>query len=355
MAKRGPRTEAGRRRVALNALSHGALARTPVIPGEDDAEWRRHLQGFHDSLAPQTPFEASLADRIAFTVWRIRRIEVYETEALKLAHRDAEERAATRILYPAGGAVTLRGASAATLIQDRIQRLRRLADLVLHLRSREPSQLTADDIHLLYEGLDLAVSAAADPTGVLQRQLLRGLAPTQADDQMRKLATNMAGLFAELEEIVGEIPRPASGPDAQDPRPPSPATGATLVRRYPIELVVLAVWPEIRRLEAELPDLDAIDRARTEALILEAASLEKLIRYEAHLATVPPVRPRARSRPGPPAGRPAPLARLDVQLVPRPAATPCMRPRAALRQGRGGASHPSPACNKLPLPCPRLP
>ena len=62
MAKPGPKTEAGKAVVRLNAVQHGVLSTTPVIPGlEREEEWDAHRVGVLESLAPQGHMEMSLA------------------------------------------------------------------------------------------------------------------------------------------------------------------------------------------------------------------------------------------------------------------------------------------------------
>ena len=51
----GPRTESGKQRSSLNALSHGLTARTAVLPTEDPEAYQRHIQQFLDEYAPATP------------------------------------------------------------------------------------------------------------------------------------------------------------------------------------------------------------------------------------------------------------------------------------------------------------
>src|ERR1039458_4019769 len=44
----GPRSEAGKQRSALNALTHGLTARTAVLPSEDPAAYEQHHRQFLD-------------------------------------------------------------------------------------------------------------------------------------------------------------------------------------------------------------------------------------------------------------------------------------------------------------------
>ncbi len=78
----GPRTESGKRRSSLNALSHGLTARTAVLPTEDPDVHQRHIQQFLDEYAPATPTETQLVHELADTAWRINRIPFLEAELL---------------------------------------------------------------------------------------------------------------------------------------------------------------------------------------------------------------------------------------------------------------------------------
>jgi len=46
MPQTGPKTPAGKAKVAANALKHGLRSHAPVIPGlESPGDWQRHLVG----------------------------------------------------------------------------------------------------------------------------------------------------------------------------------------------------------------------------------------------------------------------------------------------------------------------
>ncbi|OWK41020.1 hypothetical protein [Fimbriiglobus ruber] len=75
----GPKTPAGRAKVAGNALAHGLDSARPVLPGESAAAWDQHRVGVVTSLAPVGELEVALADRVAACLWRLRRVVAYET------------------------------------------------------------------------------------------------------------------------------------------------------------------------------------------------------------------------------------------------------------------------------------
>lgn len=88
MAKRGPKSVAGRAAVRLNALRHGIFADSPVVAAlEDEGDWQEHLQGTLDSLDPQGHLEQELAQRVALLLWRLRRVARYERQAIEIAQR----------------------------------------------------------------------------------------------------------------------------------------------------------------------------------------------------------------------------------------------------------------------------
>ncbi len=90
MARRGARTSEGKALVALNAVKHGVLAATPVLPGlEEPALWERHRAGVMESLAPAGHLERVLAERLALLLWRLGRVTRYEGEVIALRQEEA--------------------------------------------------------------------------------------------------------------------------------------------------------------------------------------------------------------------------------------------------------------------------
>ncbi len=76
----GPRTPAGKARVKFNALRHGLLAKSvilPIRPPEADSEKRSHfdalLAQLIDELKPVGILEDMLVEKIAVSYWRLRR------------------------------------------------------------------------------------------------------------------------------------------------------------------------------------------------------------------------------------------------------------------------------------------
>src|ERR1039458_6594349 len=85
----GPRSEAGKQRSALNALTHGLTARTAVLPSEDPAAHEQHHRQCHDEYRPATPTETQLVHELADTSWRMNRIPLLEADILSRAQSPA--------------------------------------------------------------------------------------------------------------------------------------------------------------------------------------------------------------------------------------------------------------------------
>lgn len=103
MTKRGPKTAAGRAALRLNALRHGIISNSPVIPGvESEEDWERHRQGIIDSLQPEGFLEEELAARLAGILWRLHRVTRYEVSATMLHMADSAEGLPVAEDYAAG-------------------------------------------------------------------------------------------------------------------------------------------------------------------------------------------------------------------------------------------------------------
>jgi hypothetical protein len=74
----GPKSPAGKAISRQNAFSHGLRAVSPVVPGEDPAEWEAFRDAVVSDLAPVGAVETLLAERVALMLWKLRRVNVYE-------------------------------------------------------------------------------------------------------------------------------------------------------------------------------------------------------------------------------------------------------------------------------------
>ena len=69
----GPRTPEGKETAKMNALRHGLLSREVVMKGEEEADLEELGQRLRLELRPMGEMERILVDRIASSVWRLRR------------------------------------------------------------------------------------------------------------------------------------------------------------------------------------------------------------------------------------------------------------------------------------------
>ena len=81
----GPRTPEGKARSSKNALKHGLLAQDSVIPGEDPAEFDRHLTTYGDTYLPRNCIEKELVRQIADAAWRMQRLTRIEATIITAA------------------------------------------------------------------------------------------------------------------------------------------------------------------------------------------------------------------------------------------------------------------------------
>ena len=80
----GPRTAAGKRRSAMNALRHGLLARATVLENESRRGFDEMLRQYIKYFAPRDAAQESAVEQMCSAVWRRRRLWSLEREALNL-------------------------------------------------------------------------------------------------------------------------------------------------------------------------------------------------------------------------------------------------------------------------------
>ena len=81
----GPRTEPGKKRSSLNALRHGLTGHVIVLPEEDLAAYKTHVQRFFDEHQPKGNLEEQFVQSLADTRWRLNRIPALEESLHTLA------------------------------------------------------------------------------------------------------------------------------------------------------------------------------------------------------------------------------------------------------------------------------
>jgi hypothetical protein len=129
----GPKTKSGKAASSRNAVKHGVLAATPVLPGiENREDWEKHRDGLLESLAPVGYLEEMLTIRLAVLAWRLSRVVRYEAEvstaALARAESDLEARHERGSGKPSDPAKARKEARRAALVMETLGALRKSSD-----------------------------------------------------------------------------------------------------------------------------------------------------------------------------------------------------------------------------------
>ena len=78
----GPRTPEGKAVVSQNAVKHGFSAHQDVISFESQAEYDFHREQMLAELAPASPMESMLSERIVSLSWRLKRAERFQNQTI---------------------------------------------------------------------------------------------------------------------------------------------------------------------------------------------------------------------------------------------------------------------------------
>jgi hypothetical protein len=101
LASTGPKSPAGKARVAKNSIRHGLSSTLPVLPGlERTEDWERHRAGLFQSLAPVGALEEALAGRVILCSWRLDRAVRYETAVTAVGLEELEDQLRPKALKP---------------------------------------------------------------------------------------------------------------------------------------------------------------------------------------------------------------------------------------------------------------
>jgi hypothetical protein len=85
MPQTGPNSPRGKAVSSRNGWKHGILSFGIVIDeAEDPAQWQAHLDGMFESLKPEGHLESMLAERIAISLWKMRRVDLFQAIATRM-------------------------------------------------------------------------------------------------------------------------------------------------------------------------------------------------------------------------------------------------------------------------------
>ncbi|MFA5252869.1 MAG: hypothetical protein WC454_09845 [Phycisphaerae bacterium] len=84
----GPRTTEGKALASQNSVKHGLFAANDVISSESEDDFRLYRQQLLDELAPVSPMESILAERIVTLSWRLKRAGRFQNQAIDTLNAD---------------------------------------------------------------------------------------------------------------------------------------------------------------------------------------------------------------------------------------------------------------------------
>jgi hypothetical protein len=274
-----PKTAGGKARSSQNALRHGLRSELPVLPGEDSRGWEEHRAGILRSLAPAGPLEAELAGRVALSLWRLRRVAVYETAVTALGVNGvAEEARAPDSFTP--------GKSDQERLQKTLDDLRQRQETVdawegsLRLLERLPdlpadAPVEGDDVEgVLHDVNDELPGDGADPD---DPDFLAGLG-VPADELDNAWAWDgwTAGMVRQAAEQMAQECKTSAAKvlaRALQGRQEAQNKGREEVKHLQRQARDLR-----RRVQAKE------DRLRQQRMLADAKTLDKVLRYESHVS-----------------------------------------------------------------------
>lgn len=248
MKSTGPKSAAGKLAVAKNGIEHGIFALCPVIAEvESSRDWNRYRAAMLTSLAPVGMLETTLAERIILTAWRQRRAARYESEQMRLVQEDA-----TRVV---GAQFGLERDTAAGSVEEILS----MAEVANETWQTVRTFIEAD------EDTALAEAQAEDLLWHVHDQL--GLKDA-FDDYWQTLPEPEAWTAGLIRQLVRAL--------------------AETHGKRPDELIEAmqenATAEYIQHSRAATPVKRQLDEYRRENLLPENETLEKVMRYEAHLS-----------------------------------------------------------------------
>jgi len=84
----GPSTPKGKAIASQNSFKHGLFARQTLINSENKADFDLYREQFLSELAPESPMESMLAERIVVLSWRLKRIGLIQAQTIDAMKAD---------------------------------------------------------------------------------------------------------------------------------------------------------------------------------------------------------------------------------------------------------------------------
>jgi len=84
----GPRTNECKAAVSRNAVKHGLSARQTIISSESQADFDLYRERMLSELAPASPMESMLAERIVSLSWRLKRVCRIQNQTIDALNAD---------------------------------------------------------------------------------------------------------------------------------------------------------------------------------------------------------------------------------------------------------------------------
>jgi hypothetical protein len=130
----GPKTLEGRAAVRLNGVTHGLTAKTLVLKGESEDDFKALFESLEAEHQPTTPSEEILVADLAMATWRRRRLYNMEAGYYKVRMSNEAEYAASQRLDDSGllGKVASNSGDTMALIGRQEARLERSYYRALH-------------------------------------------------------------------------------------------------------------------------------------------------------------------------------------------------------------------------------
>ena len=93
----GPRSRQGKVAISQNAVKHGLLTRQNVISSESQADFNLYREQMFAELAPASPMESMLAERIVTLSWRLKRAGRIQNQTIDALNADNNSSPLTKL------------------------------------------------------------------------------------------------------------------------------------------------------------------------------------------------------------------------------------------------------------------